>query len=91
MNVSRGALIDQEALAAALRDGHVAGAGLDVLTVEPPPDDDPILSAPNVIFSPHFAWYSEASNRRMRKMAVVGVLDYLEGRPVSVGRLAVEP
>jgi D-3-phosphoglycerate dehydrogenase len=91
VNVSRGALIDQEALAAALRDGHLAGAGLDVLAVEPPPDEDPILSAPNVILSPHFAWYSEASNRRMRTMAVDGALDYLEGRPVSVGRLAVQP
>ena len=91
VNVSRGALIDQEALAAALCDGHLGGAGLDVLTVEPPPDDDPILSAPNIVLSPHFAWHSEASDRRMREMAVDGILDDLDGREVSVGRLAVRP
>jgi D-3-phosphoglycerate dehydrogenase len=91
VNVARGALIDQGALAEALRSGRLAGAGLDVLAVEPLPEGDPIATAPNVVLSPHFAWYSEASNRRMRTMAVDGVLDYLEGRPVSVGRLAVDP
>jgi D-3-phosphoglycerate dehydrogenase len=91
VNVSRGALLDQIALVEALDSGHIAGAGLDVLAVEPLPEHDPIATAPNVILSPHFAWYSEASNRRMRTMAVDGILDYLEGRPVSVGRLAVVP
>ena len=56
-------------------------AGLDVLAVEPLPENDPIATAPNVILSPHFAWYSDASNRRMRTMAIDGILDYLEGRP----------
>ena len=44
-----------------------------------------------MILSPHFAWYSEASNRRMREMAVDGILDYLAGREPSVGRVAVRP
>lgn len=91
VNVSRGALVDQAALARALNDGHLCGAGLDVLEVEPPAATDAILSAPNVILSPHFAWYSEASNRRMREMTVDGIIDFLEGREPRAGRLAVYP
>ena len=91
VNVARGALLDQAALVDALRSGNLAGAALDVLTVEPLSENDPIATAPNVILSPHVAWYSDASNRRVRTMTVDGILDYLEGRPVSVGRLVVDP
>ena len=91
VNVARGALIDQKAVASALHTGHLSGAGLDVLVVEPPDPGDPILTAPGVILSPHFAWYSQASNRRMREMALDGLLDYLAGREPSVGRVAVRP
>ena len=91
VNVARGALIDQAAVAAALRSGQLGGAGLDVLVAEPPAADDPLLSAPGLLLSPHFAWYSEASNRRMREMAIDGILDYLAGREASVGRIAVRP
>ena len=91
VNVARGALIDQKAVVSALGTGQLGGAGLDVLVVEPPDPGDPILTAPGVILSPHFAWYSEASNRRMREMAIDGLLDYLAGREPSVGRIAVRP
>lgn len=91
VNVSRGGLIDQDALVDALLDGHVGGAGLDVLEHEPPHENAPILTAPNVILSPHLAWYSVASERRTRTMAVDGMIDYLDGRPPRVGRLAIAP
>lgn len=91
VNVSRGRLIDEEALARALTAGHLSGAGLDVLVDEPPKPDAAILRAPNVILSPHFAWYSDPSERRMRTMAVDGMMDYLENRPQRGGRLAVDP
>jgi D-3-phosphoglycerate dehydrogenase len=91
VNVSRGPLIDESALVRALHEGRVAGAALDVLEQEPPPPDAPILSAPNVILSPHFAWYSVGSERRARIMSIDGMIDYLEGRPLRGGRLAVDP
>jgi D-3-phosphoglycerate dehydrogenase / 2-oxoglutarate reductase len=91
VNVSRGGLLDGRALAAALESGHLSGAGLDVLEHEPPAPDDPILQAPNVILTPHFAWYSVASERRARTISVDGMLDYLEGRKPRAGRLAVVP
>ncbi len=91
VNVSRGPLIDEGALAEALVDGHIGGAGLDVLEQEPPKDDAPILTAPNVILSPHLGWYSVASERRTRTMAIDGMVDYLSGRHPRAGRLAVNP
>lgn len=91
VNVSRGGLIDEPALAQALISGQIGGAGLDVLAEEPSPLSAAILNAPDVILSPHFAWYSTTSERRARTMTIDGMLDYLEGRPQRGGRLAVVP
>lgn len=90
VNVSRGGLIDQPALAQALRDGEIAGAGLDVLVAEPPAAGDPILSAPNVLLSPHFGWYSTAAERRARTMTADAMVDYLAGRELRGGRVALD-
>lgn len=89
VNVSRGGLIDQPALAAALAAGQLGGAGLDVLAQEPPDLADPILAAPNAILTPHFAWYSAGSERRARTTAVDAMLDCLAGRAPRAGRIAV--
>ena len=91
VNVSRGPLIDETALAEALVDGHIGGAGLDVLEQEPPGKGAAILAAPNVVLSPHLGWYSVGSERRTRTMAIDGMLDYLDGRTPRTGRLAVNP
>lgn len=90
VNVSRGRVIDEDALVDALESGRISAA-LDVLAVEPPPADARILSAPNVILTPHFAWYSDSSERRVRTEVLRGMLDYLRGQPLTTGRLAVDP
>jgi D-3-phosphoglycerate dehydrogenase / 2-oxoglutarate reductase len=90
INVARGALIDEEALVAALSLGRLHAA-LDVLAAEPPAQDTAILSAPHVLLSPHFAWYSDASDRRVRTETLQGMLDYLYERPLTTGRLVVDP
>ncbi len=64
VNVGRGELVDQPALVAALEDGGLAGAGLDVATPEPLPADDPLWSAPNLILTPHNSGSTDGSARR---------------------------
>jgi D-3-phosphoglycerate dehydrogenase len=91
VNVSRGGLVDEAALVAALHAGRLGGAALDVLSHEPPAADAPILLAPRVLLSPHVAWYSQGSERRVRETVVDAILDYLAGRRPAVGRLAIEP
>jgi glycerate dehydrogenase len=84
INTGRGPLIDEAALAAALRDGRIAGAGLDVLSAEPPARDNPLLTAPNCIITPHLAWATTAARRRLMKIAVENVAAFLRGQPENV-------
>jgi D-3-phosphoglycerate dehydrogenase len=67
VNTSRGGVLDEDALAQALREGRLAGAGLDVLEDEPLSPDNPLASLENVILTPHFAGYSEAAKRDLRQ------------------------
>ena len=74
INTSRGGVIDQAALVAALRTRRIAGAGLDVTDPEPPPPDDPLLALDNVILTPHVAWYSEESREHVTVAAALEVV-----------------
>jgi glycerate dehydrogenase len=84
INTSRGPLVDESALAAALHAGKIAGAGLDVLSSEPPQRDNPLLTAPNCVITPHQAWASGASRTRLIAAAAENVRAFLAGRPVNV-------
>lgn len=80
INVSRGLLVEFEALLAALEGKRIAGAGLDVFAVEPLRPDHPLLGLDNVVISPHFAWYTAEAARRQSRQAAEAVLDVLAGR-----------
>jgi len=82
VNTSRGPLIDQDALIAALKEGRIAGAGLDVYDEEPLPPGHPILSAPNMVLTPHLGYVTEENYRAYFQGAVEAVLGYLAGSPV---------
>jgi glycerate dehydrogenase len=84
LNTSRGPLIDEVALAAALSKGRIAGAGLDVLSAEPPPADNPLLHAPNCLITPHNAWATKAARGRLMKVTVDNVRAFLGGTPTNV-------
>jgi len=88
VNVSRGGLVDADALAAALHGGHIRAAGLDVFEDEPLPDDSPLLSAPNISLSPHIAWFSDASSGRLARWTLSDTLGYLRAGAVVHGSLA---
>ncbi|HUG98814.1 MAG TPA: D-2-hydroxyacid dehydrogenase [Gammaproteobacteria bacterium] len=81
INTARGALVDSAALAAALRDGRIAGAGIDVLPQEPPVDGDPLLDAaiPNLIITPHVAWAAREARQRAVDEIAANIRSFLAG------------
>ena len=80
LNTSRGALIDNQALADALNAGVIGGAGLDVLESEPPSIDNPLLTARNCRITPHIAWYAKESRSRLLQTAAENLSAFLKGR-----------
>lgn len=80
INVSRGGLIDERALASALESGHIAGAGIDTLSSEPPQADNPLLKQSNLLLSPHAAHYSQQSYAEVRTKAFASVAAVLRGQ-----------
>lgn len=83
LNTSRGGLIDERALAEALDSGMIAGAGLDVLSSEPPWPDNPLLKAKNCIITPHISWASMEARTRLINIAAANIQSFLSGFPVN--------
>ncbi len=80
VNTARGAIVDQPALVAALNDGGIAAAALDVTDPEPPPPEDPILRAPNLLLLPHVGSATRTARARMAQIAEENLLAALAGR-----------
>ena len=78
--MARGGLIDEKALADALRSGRLAGAALDVLKDEPPPLSHPLLHAPNLLLTPHVAWASREARMRLVRELVQNIQAFQQGR-----------
>ena len=85
INTARGGIVDERAMVEALRGGHLGGAGVDVLTREPP-DENPLLVAgiPNLIVTPHIAWASRESRQRLLNGVAANIEAFLKGEPLNV-------
>lgn len=84
INTARGPVVDAQALADALNEGRLAGAGLDVLTTEPPADDNPLLHAKNCLITPHIAWAGYETRTRLMSILQENFAAFAKGAPIHV-------
>ena len=84
INTGRGPLVDEGALADALNQSQIAGAAVDVLSVEPPPPGNPLLNAKNLVITPHIGWATQAARARLMEIAAANLRAFLAGSPVNV-------
>ena len=90
VNVARGGILDEEALAELLHSGHLAGAGLDVFETEPLPATSPLLGAPNTVLTPHNASASERSAHRLSHWTIGDAIEYLTAGSVTHGSMVIQ-
>lgn len=83
INTARGPLINEQDLADALNNKRIAGAALDVLSTEPPKQENPLLNAKNCIITPHNAWMSREARQRIMNVTEENIAAFLEGKPVN--------
>jgi len=84
INTGRGPLVNEADLAAALNTGRIAGAAMDVLSMEPPARDNPLLSAANCWITPHYAWATQAARQRLMNVTAQNIRAFLDGHPIHV-------
>ena len=84
INTSRGPVVDEKALAQALQAGQIAGAGLDVLSVEPPKSDNPLFSLLNCFITPHIGWATQTARQKLLDRVVANIQAFLQGKPQNV-------
>ena len=87
LNTARGPLICEQDLKEALVSGKVSYAAMDVVETEPIPEDSPLLSAPNVLITPHIAWAAKETRQRLMDIAVENLSAYVHGKPIHVVNL----
>jgi glycerate dehydrogenase len=84
LNTSRGPIVVDDDLADALGNDVIAGAGIDVLSAEPPPADNPLFGAKNCIITPHIAWATKEARMRLMDATVNNLSAFINGKPVNV-------
>lgn len=84
INTARGGLLDENAVAEALREGRLAGVGVDVLSTEPPKSDNPLLTAPNIMIMPHIGWATFEARKRLIAVTAENVGAFLKGTPRNI-------
>jgi len=84
INTARGGLVNEQDLAAALNSGQLAGAAVDVVSQEPIRSDNPLLTARDLLLTPHMAWATLAARQRLMKMTAENIQAFLEGKPINV-------
>ncbi len=84
VNTGRGGLVDEAALAEALKVGSIGGVGLDVLSSEPPKGENPLLTAPNTILAPHIGWATKEARQRLMDVLEANIRCFLKGAPQNV-------